>query len=194
PQSRNFRAGRRKSWAGPSAVRLPGLDRTRPGASPPLAGTRCPSIDQHASGRHRYGPGNRAFRLRSSHPPGSWHAHPRQPPHDNDRPHGALPLEPQSHLSRLLACSIRSLPLGQQSRLADYAHSSCCAHVARGHPEGRALPRSTVSLEVLTLQGFGPSVALAVRRLPHVARFVRRGKTRTFALTPILRRRRRSFL
>jgi hypothetical protein len=53
--------------------------------------------------------------------------------------------------------------LGQQSRVADYAHSGRCAHVARGHPEGRALPRSTVSLGVFTLQGFGPSVALADR-------------------------------
>src|SRR5207247_1124965 len=82
-------------------------------------------------------------------------------PHDNDRRHRALPLQPESHLSRLLPCSARSLSLGQQSRVADYAHSSRCAHMARGHPEGRALPRGTVSLGVLTLQGFRPSVALA---------------------------------
>src|SRR5262249_11183675 len=43
-------------------------------------------------------------------------------------------------------------------------HSSRCAHPARGHPQGRALPRSTIPLGVLAIQGFGPSVALAGRR------------------------------
>jgi len=33
--------------------------------------------------------------------------------------------------------------------------------VARAHPQGRALPRSTISLGVLAIQGIGPSAALA---------------------------------
>ena len=157
------RAGRRKPWAHPSAFRLRGLDRTRPGASSPVAGTARPPFGQHASGRHAHGSGHRPFRLRSSHVAGSWHARPRQPPHHNDCPHRPLPLQPEPHLSRLLASSARSLSLGQQCRFADYAHPSRCAHVARGHPQGRALPRSTISLGVLAIQGCGPSVALVER-------------------------------
>src|SRR5215831_8271332 len=128
-----------------------------------MAGAARPPSGQHALWRHGHAPGSRPLRLRSPRLPGSWYARPRRPPHDCDRTLGALPFQPEPHLSRLLAFSARALLLVQQPRLADHAHSSRCSHVARRHPEGRALPRSKVSLRVFTLQGFGPSVAIAER-------------------------------
>jgi hypothetical protein len=102
-------------------------------------------------------------RFRSSHFPGSGHAHPGQPPHDNDRKNRTLPLQPEPHLSRFLVLPARTLALGQQRQFADCPRASRCAHSARGHPERRALPRGAVSLGLPAVQGVGPSVAVVGR-------------------------------
>jgi hypothetical protein len=78
-----------------------------------------------------------------------------------NRVHGALSIQPQSHLFVFLAAPVWHRMLGQQSLATRHPHASGGADVVRSHPARRVLPGEPLSVGLLALQGFCASLAVS---------------------------------